>query len=119
MFWKKKIRPEERKEWLYEAMAVYCEPKGFKLIPSKNQFRKETTLGFQTIILSLGTHPKSTLFEVHLGIRNDTIERTAFQFTNGLTLFQRDSMTLVSSIARLQNIPYHLLTTVTNNCVQF
>ncbi|MEM6966532.1 MAG: hypothetical protein AAF573_17340 [Bacteroidota bacterium] len=106
MFWKRKIRPEDRKQWLYEAIAAYCEPKGFELVSSKNQFRKKTPLGFQTIILSLGVLPKSTLFEVHLGIRNDAIEKLAFQFTNSLALFQRDSMTLVSSIARLQNIPY-------------
>lgn len=96
----------DRKRWLYDVMAAYCEPKGFHLIPSKNQFRKTTEIGFQTIILSISGNPAYSLFELHLGIRNHAIERMAYQFTNGSASLQQDSMSLVASTAKLQNLSF-------------
>lgn len=106
MFFSNKIKPEERKNWLHQQLASYSEPKGFVLLPHKNQFRRRTALGFQTMVLSTSYFDQTTIFELHLGIRNEIIEKTAFQFTNGLPLFQRDSMTLVSAISKLEGNPY-------------
>jgi len=106
MVFSKKYDPEERKIWLYQKMANFCEPKGFILLPTKHQFRKRTALGFQTLILSTSHYEDTTIFELHLGVRNELIEKMAFQFTNGLSLFQQDSMTLVASMGKLQGQLY-------------
>ncbi|MEM6321896.1 MAG: hypothetical protein AAF960_29825 [Bacteroidota bacterium] len=106
MFFSKKISPTERNNWLYERLAKHCEPKGFNLLPNKHQFRRRTELGFQTLILSTSHYDDITIFELHLGIRNEVIEKMAFQFTNGLPLFQRDSMTLVTSMGKLQGLAF-------------
>ncbi|MEN1786186.1 MAG: hypothetical protein AAGF77_13780 [Bacteroidota bacterium] len=106
MFFFKRIKPEDRRNWLYDGLASYCNTNGFTLLPHKNQFRKRTELGFQTIILSTSHYDKTTVFELHVGIRNQVIEKTAFQFTNGLPLFQRDSMSLVTAIGKLEGQPY-------------
>ncbi len=98
----KELTAEERKEAVYAALRPAAEREGFAFLPAKNQFRKTVPEGFQTLIVSLSPYQDLTLFELHLGIRNDSIENLAFQFTNGLPLFEPDSMTLVISAGKLR-----------------
>ncbi|MEM6292287.1 MAG: hypothetical protein AAGA54_13520 [Myxococcota bacterium] len=108
MFWtrKRKAKPQDRKRWLYDAVAAVCEREGFVRIPALNQFRRENASGFECIIVSLGVLPASTLFELHVGLRNESVEELAFQYTNGSPMFRRDSMTLVASAAKLQGLEH-------------
>ncbi len=106
MFWRRKTNPDDRKQWLYDAVGAVCEPHGFVRIPALNQFRRETAAGFETVIVSLGVEPASTLFELHVGVRNESVEELAFGYTNGSPMFRRDSMTLVASAAKLQGLSY-------------
>ena len=73
---------------------------------SLKQFRSATTIGFQSIILSASHYPDCSIVELHLGIRADAVENLAFPFTNGLTGFKKDSLTLVCPISKLFNSPF-------------
>jgi hypothetical protein len=76
-------------------------PEGFELLKDLNQFRKPTTHGFQTILLSITPYDEEFIVEVQIGARHNQVEKTIYQLTNGLISYQQDSMTFVTSLGRL------------------
>lgn len=91
-----------RTQLIYQKLEEYLKPKGFTLVGRLNQFRKTSSIGFQTVIVSLSHYDDLSILEVHLGVRNDLIEKMAFQFTNGSPIYREDSLTLVASVGKLQ-----------------
>jgi hypothetical protein len=89
------------KALILDRLASVAEPAGMQLLPHLNQFRGATPTGFQTLIASVSPYGEACVLEIHLGIRLDEVENIVFSFTNGLPGFRNDSMTLVTSMARL------------------
>jgi len=89
------------KKRLVHGLASRLEDKDFVYTPQWEQFRKTTSGGFQSLILSISEYPDISLFELHLGIRLNAVENLAYPFTNGLMGFQANSMTLVTPLAKL------------------
>lgn len=97
---------KEIEKYIYTRIGQFCEPLGFTYLPLRNQFRKTTDIGFQCVIISISPYPDAILLELHLGLRNNLIEDLAFQFTNGFSEFQKDSLTLVASFGKIQGKKY-------------
>jgi hypothetical protein len=79
--------------------------RGYVYLPQFNQFRRLTPAGFQSVILNWTPHQDACILEVQLGIRHDAVEDIASPFTNGLTGFQAQSLTLVTPMAKLYDEP--------------
>jgi len=97
-----------------EALQPFLEDLDFQWYAAGQQYRRETNLGFQCVITAFTHYDDLSLLEVHAGIRLDAVENLAFPFTNGLSGFRGDSMTLVTPIARLfgrRHQRYELATT--------
>ena len=86
---------------IYRQLGTYLEAKGFIPILHLKQFRYPTPIGFKCIILSISHYEDCALLEIHLGVRADAVENLAFPFTNGLPGFKKDSLTLVTPLAKL------------------
>lgn len=93
--------PDSLKEAIVHALQPYLAPKGFLYLPKWEQYRKPTPSGFQSVIVALAPYEDLSLLEVHLGIRQDSVENLAYPFTNGLMGFQDNNMTLVTPLAKL------------------
>ena len=96
----------QRQQAIQNALSPFCTEKGFQYLARQNQFRRSTPTGFEAIILSVSHYDDLSLLEIHLGIRNEQIERLAFPFTNGVESFAPDSLTIVSSIGKLKGVKY-------------
>ena len=86
---------------IHRQLGTYLESKGFLSVLSLKQYRYPTPIGFQCVITSVSHYEDCALLEIHLGIRADSVENLAFPFTNGLPGFKRDSLTLVTPLAKL------------------
>lgn len=82
-------------------------------LPRQKQFRAATPTGFRALIVSLSHYATDSVLELHLALRNDLIESTAFRHTNGLSAFAPDSLTLVTSTAKLRARRYDRYTIAT------
>lgn len=89
---------EERVE---SVIGDFLEDFDFQWHSSLHQYRRETNLGFQCVILAFSHYEDLSLLEAHVGIRLDAVENLAFPFTNNPAGFRGDSMTLVTPLARL------------------
>ncbi|MFP4089943.1 MAG: hypothetical protein ACLFUB_10150 [Cyclobacteriaceae bacterium] len=90
---------------LFKELRPFFERYDFYLLLPKKQFRKQTKLGFHNVIISV-SGSKPCLIEVNIGVRLDLVEELAYQFTTGLSGYQRDSNTLVTSLGRIIGDPY-------------
>jgi len=97
---------EQRESWIFTPLIPFFAEAGFTYLPKLRQFRKETPNGFQNVVISISHYENSSVVEGHLGIRLESVEKFAFQFTMGLTGFQQDSHTLITSIGRLKDKKY-------------
>lgn len=102
MKWSKEPNYKLREKWIYEQASKFFENQQFKFVKRVNQYRKNISNGFQCVIFSITHYPDTSIFEAHLGIRLDSVEQLAFPYTNGLPGFRKDSMTLVTPIAKLK-----------------
>ncbi len=96
-------------ESLVEQLSPILKKSDFQWNQALSQFRKKTGAGFQCMILSVSDYEDLSLYEPHFGIRLDKVEELAFPYTNGLRGFQKDSMTLVVSAAKLLKTPFYRL----------
>ncbi len=96
-------------ESLAEQLTSILKESDFNWNPAFSQFRKKTNTGFQCVILSVSDYEDLSIYEPHFGIRFDKVEELAFPYTNGLRGFQKDSMTLVVSAAKLLQAPFFRL----------
>ena len=92
------LSPKQR---VVSGLALFLQPMGFVYVAQWNQFRRPTQTGFQSIIISMANYSDVSLLEIHLGVRQDTVENLAYPFTNGLLGFKPNSMTLVTPLAKL------------------
>lgn len=99
-------RYTEVEQYFHQIVAPLFQERGFIAIPQYKQYRRLTPLGFQCVIFSFSHYPEGSLLEVHLGVRADAVEQLAFPFTNGLPGFRQDSLTLVTPMAKLYNLPF-------------
>ncbi len=97
---------KERASWVYGRLQSYFEKRDFIFLPQLNQFRRVTGPGFQCGIMSMSHYEDTSLLELHLGLRDDATEQLAFSYTNGLSGFRPNSMTLVTPIAKLYDQPF-------------
>jgi len=97
---------EQRESWIFTPLIPFFAEAGFTYLPTLKQFRKEQPNGFRTVVISISHYENSSVVEAHLGIRLESVEQMAFQFTMGLTGFQQDSHTLITSIGRLKDKKY-------------
>ena len=92
--------------WIYsiaERLSLFFEAHGFYAFPALRQFRRDTGDGFQCVILSISDYEDMSLAELHLGLRRDKVEQTAFPFTNGLPGFQPNSTTLITPLGKVMD----------------
>lgn len=99
-------RQRELEDRFHRLIAPLFLEKGFRYISPFQQYRKLTPNGFQCVIFSFSHYSEGSLLEVHLGIRIDMVEQLAFPYTNGLPGFKEDSLTLVTPMARLFDMPF-------------
>ncbi len=97
---------EQRESWIFTPLIPFFAEAGFAYLPALKQFRKDMPNGFQNVVISISHYENSSVVEAHLGIRLESVEQMAFQFTMGLTGFQQDSHTLITSIGRLKDKKY-------------
>ena len=90
---------------LYYSLEDYFLSQSFLAIPTLQQFRKATSQGFITVIVSAPA-PWPTLAELHLGVRIDLVETLAYQFTNGSAGYGKHSTTLITSSGNILGDPY-------------
>ena len=95
----------ERTAWIIDRLTPFAEAQGMRYLSAQRQFRRPTATGFAALIVSLSHYAADSVLELHLAIRNDLIENTAFRYTNGLTAFAPNSLTLVASTAKLRGLP--------------
>lgn len=91
---------------LFQQLTPYFSEYTYNLLSKKKQFRRETVLGFQNIVLSSVCYPTDTVLEVNFGVRNDQIEQIAQQFLNNLPDFRPDVNTFLLSIGRFNGFQY-------------
>lgn len=87
--------------WIVAELRPHLEAADFAWYAPLHQFRRATPAGFVCVILSVSDFVDSALVEAHLGIRIDRVEELVFDHLNGAPGFRRDSMTLVTPLARL------------------
>jgi len=97
---------EQRESWIFTPLIPFFAKAEFTYLPALKQFRKDMPNGFQNVVISISHYENSSVVEAHLGIRLESVEQMAFQFTMGLTGFQQDSHTLITSIGRLKDKKY-------------
>lgn len=90
---------------LFKQLRPFFERYNYDLLLPKKQFRKPTKLGFHNAIISV-SGSKPCLVEVNIGVRLDMVEELAYQFTTGLSGYQQDSNTLITSLGRIIGEPY-------------
>jgi hypothetical protein len=90
----------------HQTVGPFFQKKGFLYVKAFKQYRSPTSIGFQCVIFSFSHYPELSILEMHLGIRADAVEQLAFTFTNGLPEFQADSLTLVTPMAKLEQVPF-------------
>ena len=98
--------PDTRTRWILDRLAPFAAAQGMTYLARQRQFRAMTISGFRALIVSLSHYATDSVLELHLGLRHDGIERTAFRYTNGLTAFAPDSLSLVVSTAKLRRRKY-------------
>ncbi len=84
---------------------------GFVQFLAQHQLRRQTSFGFEHIVVSLSTYPEVSLLEFFIGLRHELVERTAFQFTNGHKGFAPQSHTLLVPMSLLMGqkiLRYHI-----------
>ena len=94
-------RAQALEKQVEEVLGAFLEEFDYQWYPKFRQYRRETNLGFQCVILAFTHYEDLSLLEAHAGIRLDAVENLAFPFTRGLSGFRDDSMTLVTPLSRL------------------
>ncbi|MEL7021310.1 MAG: hypothetical protein AAGK47_06880 [Bacteroidota bacterium] len=101
-----------------EVLKPYFQARAYEWNSSLHQFRRQTDQGFTCIIISISPYPDVSIVEFHLGIRLDDVENVAYPYTNGLSGFRPDSMTLVTPLSRLYQQPFQRFTVANESDVQ-
>ncbi|NJL12958.1 MAG: hypothetical protein HC913_08155 [Microscillaceae bacterium] len=93
--------------YLLLSLDKFLAPKGFTLLPQKQQFRKALGQGsFQNIVVSLSAYPDTVLISFHLGSRLAAVESLIQQFTQHLPDFKAEANTVLTEQGRLLGQPY-------------
>jgi hypothetical protein len=79
---------------------------GFDLMPERKQFRKNTSIGFENIILSVSNYDEESLVEVNFGCRHHEIEKVAQQFLTNSPEYWQEANTLIISIGKYNEAKY-------------
>lgn len=91
---------------LYQNLTPFFTEHAFTLLPEKKQYRRNTSIGFQNVILSPSFYGDETILEVNFGCRNDQVEQIAQQFLNNLPDFRPEANTLIVSIGKFSGFQY-------------
>ena len=98
--------PTDRAAWVHAALRPFAVQHQLAWLPRQQQYRRTTPTGFRALIVSLSHYATDSVLELHLALRHDLIETTAFRYTNGLSAFAPDSLTLVASSAKLRGVAF-------------
>ena len=103
----------QRLQYVLDRLSPFAAEHGLQWLARQSQFRAREPYGFRSLIVSVSHYAQDSMVELHLGLRNDLIETTAFRYTDGLTVFAPDSLTLVASTAKLRGLrtDRHLIAT--------
>ncbi|MBD2701547.1 hypothetical protein IC229_12925 [Spirosoma sp. BT702] len=91
---------------LYQHLTPFFEAHQFTWLPEKKQYRRQTDIGFQNVLLSPVFHGNETVLDVHVGCRNEQVEQIAQQFLNNLIDLRADANTLLVSIGKFNGFQY-------------
>lgn len=91
---------------LYQQLKEYFSLHAFKLLPEYKQFRKDTDIGFQNIIISVTKYDKEIIVEVNIGVRVNLVEDFAQQFLDVPIEYRQHANTIITSIGKLSNTKY-------------
>ena len=91
---------------LYNHLTHFLSKRSFALLADYKQFRKETSTGFQNVIISSSRYAEELWIEVNLGVRVDMIEDLAQQFLDIPTEYRQHANTLITSFGRLSDTKY-------------
>ena len=91
----------EVENWVVELLNPSFCKSGFEWLTKWHQFRQMTPKGFNAFIFSISGYESAALMDAHLGIRIDAVEQIVFGYTDGVTGFKPNSMTLVVPLCRL------------------
>ena len=95
-----------RTAWVRTAFQQFARTREMTWLAAQQQYRGKTATGFRALILSLSHYAADSVLEVHLGLRHELVESTAFRYTNGLSGFAPNSLTVVASTAKLRGHPF-------------
>lgn len=71
-----------------------------------NQFRKDTELGWQNIILGFSAYEDQLFIEVSFGVRLNIVENLIAPYTHGLRGYQAESNTTITNLSKYLGEPY-------------
>ncbi len=91
---------------IFQNLSGFFEEYDFALLPDLRQFRRDTSLGFDNIIISVSPYHDELWVDVHFGIRHEGIEHTAQQFLTNRLDFRADANTLLTTIGRFRQRSY-------------
>ncbi|WP_017730164.1 hypothetical protein [Nafulsella turpanensis] len=93
-------RQEKR---LYQQLFPLFEQQGYEAVPSKKQFRQPCKNGFRAVLFSISEDAEEKIIDVQLGIRINLVEELVLQFLGGKKELEKDSTTIITSLARLKH----------------
>lgn len=91
---------------LYHHLIRYLSQQSFVLLPEYKQFRRNTDIGFQNIIISTTTYSKELWVEVNIGVRVNLVEDFAQQFLDVPIEYRQHANTIIASIGKISDIKY-------------
>lgn len=91
---------------LYHHLNEFLAQKSFFLLPEYQQFRCNTPIGFQNMIISFSKSANEVWVEVNIGVRVNLVEDFAQQFLDVPTEYRQHANTIITSIGRLNDIKY-------------
>ena len=88
---------------LFQQLSPLFSRYGYEALPAKKQFRQTTRSGFRSVLFSLNGDAEEKTLEVQLGIHFNLIEELVYQFLGGRKGAEKESTTVIISLARLKH----------------
>lgn len=88
---------------LYEQLNPLFNRNGYEALPMKKQFRQTSKSGFRSVLFTLNGDKEEKTLDVQLGIRFNLVEELVHQFLGGRKEVGKDSITVITSLARLKH----------------
>ena len=87
---------------LFQQLSPLFSRYGYEALPAKKQFRQTTKNDFRSVLFSLSGDTEEKTIDVQLGIRFNLIEELVYQFLGGKKGAEKESTTIITSLARLK-----------------